>query len=391
MSAQAAKDFISSFSSSVDPQLAPEVELMKTFYEKKLWHQLTVALENFVNHTYWRNTRDERLMTELYERFIKEFEVKMNQLKLVKVALAIVSHFSNPQTAVNFLQKLVDKIHPDAEKEAHALALSEIAHLKLTKLNQVEDSKVVADKVAIVLEKITGADPSVYSSYYRYLSLYYKLKVVPTEFYKNSLMYLVYTPLETIVTSEQQALAFDMGIAALVAQEIHNFGELLAHPVLNSLKSTNREWLLHFLYAFNSGDIDKFEKFLVSNAADIDAQPFLKANLQLLRQKISVLALMELVFNKPSDKRTLPFKMIADATKLPVDEVELLVMKALSLKLIKGSIDEVTSTATITWVQPRVLDLQQVAKMRDRVQYWIDTTNQTRSFMEGTTAPELLT
>lgn len=98
---------------------------------------------------------------------------------------------------------------------------------------------------------------------------------------------------------------------------------------------------------------------------------------------------MELVFNKSSDQRNLPFKTIADATKLPVEEVELLVMKALSLKLVKGVIDEVTSTVTITWVQPRILDLNQVAKMRDRVQTWIDSTNQVLQFLESSTAPEL--
>lgn len=40
-------------------------------------------------------------------------------------------------------------------------------------------------------------------------------------------MYLVYTPHDTLSVAEQQALAFDMGIAALVAPEIYNFGELV--------------------------------------------------------------------------------------------------------------------------------------------------------------------
>lgn len=41
-------------------------------------------------------------------------------------------------------------------------------------------------------------------------------------------------------------------------------------------------------------------------------------------------------------------------------QVELLVMKALSAGLVKGSIDEVDKRVLMTWVQPRVLDLQQV-------------------------------
>lgn len=41
-------------------------------------------------------------------------------------------------------------------------------------------------------------------------------------------------------------------------------------------------------------------------------------------------------------------------------QVELLVMKALSNGLVKGSIDEVDSKVHLTWVQPRVMDLKQV-------------------------------
>lgn len=46
--------------------------------------------------------------------------------------------------------------------------------------------------------------------------------------------------------------------------------------------------------------------------------------------------------------------------KLLSAQVELLVMKALSVGLVKGSIDEVDKRVHMTWVQPRVLDLQQV-------------------------------
>jgi hypothetical protein len=44
----------------------------------------------------------------------------------------------------------------------------------------------------------------------------------------------------------------------------------------------------------------------------------------------------------------------------PPAQVELLVMKALSVGLVRGSIDEVDKRVHMTWVQPRVLDLQQV-------------------------------
>jgi 26S proteasome regulatory subunit N9 len=43
-----------------------------------------------------------------------------------------------------------------------------------------------------------------------------------------------------------------------------------------------------------------------------------------------------------------------------LEEVEFLVMKALSRGLVRGSIDQVNQLVSITWVQPRVLDRKQV-------------------------------
>ena len=38
-------------------------------------------------------------------------------------------------------------------------------------------------------------------------------------------------------------------------------------------------------------------------------------------------------------------------------------MKALSLGLVKGSIDQLNKEVNMTWVQPRVLDIDQVNRM----------------------------
>jgi 26S proteasome regulatory subunit N9 len=59
--------------------------------------------------------------------------------------------------------------------------------------------------------------------------------------------------------------------------------------------------------------------------------------MELLEQKIRILALIELVWSRPADGRTLLFKDIAAATHLAADAVELLVMRALALGLIKVS------------------------------------------------------
>eukprot|EP00027_Filamoeba_sp_ATCC50430_P007020 CAMPEP_0168558914 /NCGR_PEP_ID=MMETSP0413-20121227/10234_1 /TAXON_ID=136452 /ORGANISM="Filamoeba nolandi, Strain NC-AS-23-1" /LENGTH=387 /DNA_ID=CAMNT_0008590087 /DNA_START=79 /DNA_END=1239 /DNA_ORIENTATION=+ len=358
---------------------------MKDLHEKKLWHQLTLKLENVVGLPYFDKGNE---LIQLYENFIKDFETKINQFRFVKIILSINRTNADQNEAAAFLQKIADKLS-QTEKEATALIISEIAWIRI-KQDRLDESKELAEKANTALGTITGADPLVYSSYYRVLAMYHKRKVTPTEFYKASLMYLVYTPLETISLADQQSIAFDMGIAALVSTDIYNFGELLAHPVLQSLQKTPHDWLFHFLFAFNAGDIDKYESLLTKYKADFEAQPALKNNYALLREKISILALMELVFNKTADQRTIAFQELARTTKVPENEVELVVMRALSLKLIKGTIDGVNQTVTITWVQPRVLDMNQIKKMRDRVGEWKQKTQQVLNFVQNETAPELL-
>ena len=104
-------------------------------------------------------------------------------------------------------------------------------------------------------------------------------------------------------------------------------------------------------------------------------------NAAFLRQKIRILALMEMVFQRPSQDRVLSFIDIGEACDLPLVQVELLVMKALSLNLVKGIIDQVDESVQIKWVQPRVLDVAQVAQLKDRLETWTETVHQTILFI----------
>ena len=90
----------------------------------------------------------------------------------------------------------------------------------------------------------------------------------------------------------------------------------------------------------------------------------------------------------PPAERTLPLARVAERTQLSVDGVEMLLMRALSQHLIEGSIDQVDGVVSVTWVQPRVLLLPQVAQLRDKVAAWAAKVHDTRLALEAE-APEL--
>ena len=63
-----------------------------------------------------------------------------------------------------------------------------------------------------------------------------------------------------------------------------------------------------------------------------------------LRQKLCLMTLVEMIFKKSKESRgQLSFSDVANETRIPLDEVEHLVMKAQSLGLVKGYIDQVDS------------------------------------------------
>lgn len=58
---------------------------------------------------------------------------------------------------------------------------------------------------------------------------------------------------------ERLMRAHDLSVSAFLGDAIYNFGELLMHPILESLNGTTHEWLKRLLFTFNEGNIGKFE------------------------------------------------------------------------------------------------------------------------------------
>lgn len=168
-------------------------------------------------------------------------------------------------------------------------------------------------------------------------------------------------------------------MAALISDSIYNFGELLLHPILDSVSETPHAWLRDLLFAFNRGDLTAYDVL----AGNIAKNQLLQEHRFFLYQKISLSALTEMVFRRPPHDRNLTFASIAAETKVQPAEIEHLVMKALSLGLLKGAIDQVAQVAQIHWVQPKVLDLTQIEGMRNRLKDWDAGVNQLGHWIEG--------
>jgi 26S proteasome regulatory subunit N9 len=185
--------------------------------------------------------------------------------------------------------------------------------------------------------------------------------------------------LEELEEQDRRRIAYDLSIAALVSDTIYNFGELLLHPILDSLKGTEHAWLRELLFAFNRGDLGAYNIL----QQHLEAKTLLQSHQQFLYQKISLSALTQLVFSRAPQDRAMTFATISQETKVQLDEIEHLIMKALSLGLLRGSIDQVAEVARISWVQPKVLDRAGIEGMRGRLREWDAGVERLGNWVEG--------
>ena len=323
-------------------------------------------------------------LVALYEGFVRDFAAKLNQRRLAQLILVVAPAQPTPEGELAFLVESLGKVGGDQE----ALLCLDSARAKLLlAAGEVKACKSLLGGAETLLESLSDAEALTHSSFYDALAQCLKAQADSEGFFRASLQYLSYTPMASLQPEQQQSLAFEIGRAALVGPKLYSFGELLTHPVLASLEGTSQAWMPELLKAFNSGDVSAYESATKANAAAIAAQSDLASHEAALRQKIYVLALMAMAFSRPADARSLTFADIASTTQLQTeDEVEFLVMKAMSLGLVRGEIDQIAQAVSVTWVAPRVLTGPQLKVLGERLQQWSNETLETLTFVEANSA-----
>lgn len=254
-----------------------------------------------------------------------------------------------------------------------------VANVKLD-LSRLDDARKDLDKAEKKLDVFDSVETVVHAAFYQVNADYYYAKQDFASYYRNALLYLACIDIKSLDDAERRKRAYDLATSALVSTSIYNFGELLLHPILDALSAKNDQWLRDLLFIFNAGDLTKYDML----SGSIGADPLLSQHKEKLREKIYLAALTEAIFRRPPHERAMSFTTIEQETKVKPHEIEHLVMKALSLGLLRGTVDQVDEVAHINWVQPKVLDFKQIDSMRLRLAEWDSSVNQLGNWIEKT-------
>ena len=310
---------------------------------------------------------------------------KLNLLKLAQFAVHASKFCSGgPDQSVTFLQACVVKIEEmklgRAALEPILFIRMHIAQIKIesglaagspTGSALIQEAKVMVEKGKEELAKLSDVDPSVSATTHYVSSLYFRAVSDYAEFYRSSLMYLSFVSSDSLPDDFKRTMAIDISLSALLGEHVYTFGQLLQHPIASSLDGTPHRWLHEMLHVFNDGDLHKYDELCVKYGAQLNSQPALVQHERRLREKITLMSLIEMVSSLPAESRRIRLVDISTRTKLNADGVEMLLMKALSLHLIEGSIDQVEGVVEVSWVQSRILTPTQVQGLKERLDQWI--------------------
>jgi len=299
-------------------------------------------------------------------------------LKLVTLGLKAATQCRDNQERLTFLTSLAERVNKPSSQDAFVYATVAVARVNL-ELKDFDGARKRLDQAEGILDSFDSVETVVHASFYRVNADYYNSKLEFASYYRNALLYLACIDLSDLTPEERETRAYDLSVAALVSDSIYNFGELLLHPILDSLLNTPHAWLRDLLFAFNRGDLAAYDVL----AGNISKNKLLDEHKDFLYRKISLSALTEAVFRRPPHDRAMTFATISSETKVQPNEIEHLIMKALSLGLLRGNIDQVAEVARINWVQPKVLDMKQIDNMRSRLREWDSSVNQLGHWIEG--------
>lgn len=182
---------------------------------------------------------------QLYNNFITDFETKINLLKLAHFAVIASRQYPDKDAAITFLEGVITKLRETRESRINEPILyvkMQIAAINLEKGNQKE-CKNLLDEGKTTLDSMTDVDPTVHASFYWISSQYHKARQEFAEFYKNALLYLAYTTVESLSESFK--------LVCFIINNIVNRKSVIQFPswadLLNMFYLV-RTWLLIFLW-----------------------------------------------------------------------------------------------------------------------------------------------
>ena len=129
-------------------------------------------------------------------------------------------------------------------------------------------------------------------------------------------------------------------------------------------------FLLELIRLYEQGKPTEFFNFFDGNQKVLKSDQLLNSNYDLMVRKIRVVSLCDSIFFSEKNSNRISFEEISKIVGVPIEEVELLVIHVLSIKLISGHIDEARGQLVIEAVKKKKISLDRKMGYELTIQCW---------------------
>lgn len=349
---------------------------------QRLWHQLADNLLLLSSLNELQNSTD---LLELYNGLIVFIEGVFNPMKLISLVKNLLTNFRGKmEEGLQFVENLEKKLNLRGEEILYIKIVKGYCYFELKRKYDLED---LIKHIESEFESKSEIDPIVYSNFYKLATYFYDQQGKYDEFYFSAFQYLAYE--KKLANEEKLNLCFNMCVASLIGEKMYSFAELIEKDFFKLMLGSKYDWIYNLILSFNSAKVDQFISMLNTYQTQINENSVLKGKIDFLKNKIRIAALLDLVFQKNKNERTITYKEIKDNCKVENDQIEYIAMHALSLGLIKGSINEVEQKVIVNWIQPKFLDKEKISLLENRFENWITKAKNMLTAFEQLGAPLL--
>eukprot|EP00188_Purpureofilum_apyrenoidigerum_P000368 Plantae.Rhodophyta-Purpureofilum_apyrenoidigerum.ctg11593.p1 GENE.Plantae.Rhodophyta-Purpureofilum_apyrenoidigerum.ctg11593~~Plantae.Rhodophyta-Purpureofilum_apyrenoidigerum.ctg11593.p1 ORF type:complete len:414 (+),score=114.25 Plantae.Rhodophyta-Purpureofilum_apyrenoidigerum.ctg11593:100-1341(+) len=166
------------------------------------------------------------------------------------------------------------------------------------------------------------------------------------------------TELDSIVDNAIQAV-----VDAIKLPKLFRFDSLLDLSAVSRLKANGNEMLHELLEIFIKDELSVYQKFYESN------QDFLKSHNLSNDQCVDKMRLLTFA-SLGSEKTELQYRAIANALAIPLEEVEIWVIRTISSGLVEAKMNQVTQTVTVNRSTVRYFTGDQWQPLSQRINLW---------------------
>lgn len=136
-----ALDFLEQLQNEV-PEAASDIAELGSLYQRKLWHQLTVKIDDIVRKDGPLNSGD--VPVRFFNSFVTDFAHKINLLKLAQFAVHAANSLPTPAAMIDFLQGVIGQLEDMKLPKAKEPILFLRMHVAQHKIEQVRWGRACA-------------------------------------------------------------------------------------------------------------------------------------------------------------------------------------------------------------------------------------------------------